>query len=50
MKHSPKRSAYVVMFISEAYVSKAWPNHERRSALSRMIEGEGRVHPSRSLR
>ena len=26
------------MFISEAYVSKAWPNHERRSALSRMIE------------
>ena len=31
-------SAYVVMFISEAYVSKAWPRHERRSALSRMIE------------
>ena len=33
-----EKSAYVVMFISEAYVSKAWPNHERRSALSRMIE------------
>ena len=32
-----EHSAYVVMFISEAYVSKAWPNHERRSALSRMI-------------
>ena len=30
-------SAYVVMFISEAYVSKAWPIHERKSALSRMI-------------
>ena len=36
-----EKSAYVVMFISEAYVSKAWPNHERRSALSRMIEEEG---------
>ena len=35
-----EKSAYVVMFISEAYVSKAWPNHERRSALSRMIEEE----------
>ncbi|MDE2717649.1 MAG: TIR domain-containing protein [Chloroflexota bacterium] len=37
--HEPfaQRSAYVVMFISAAYVSKAWPNHERRSALSRMI-------------
>ena len=33
-----EQSAYVVMFISEAYVSKAWPNHERRSALSRMIK------------
>lgn len=32
-----QRSAYVVMFVSRAYVSKAWPNHERRSALSRMI-------------
>ncbi len=33
-----RESAYVVMFISAAYVSKAWPRHERRSALSRMIE------------
>ena len=32
-----EESAYVVMFVSHAYVSKAWPNHERRSALSRMI-------------
>ena len=32
-----RQSAYVVMFISAAYVSKAWPRHERRSALSRMI-------------
>jgi len=30
-------SAYVVMFISAAYVTKAWPRHERRSALSRAL-------------
>ena len=33
-----QQSALVVMFISDAYVSKAWPRHERRSALSRMME------------
>ncbi|MCY3820764.1 MAG: TIR domain-containing protein [Gammaproteobacteria bacterium] len=33
-----QQSAYVVMFISNAYVSKAWPRHERRSAFSHMIE------------
>lgn len=38
-----RQSAYVVMFISAAYVSKAWPRHERRSALSRMIQ-EQREH------
>ena len=32
-----KQSAYVVMFISKAYVSRAWPVHERRSILSGMI-------------
>ena len=32
-----RESVYVVMFISAAYVSKAWPKHERRSAFSRMI-------------
>ena len=31
------QSDYVVMFISAAYVSKAWPNHERRSAVNHMI-------------
>ena len=30
-----EQAAYVVMFVSEAYVEKAWPRHERRSALSR---------------
>lgn len=33
-----QQSAYVVMFISKDYVNKAWPRHERRSALSRMIQ------------
>ena len=32
------QAAYVVMCVSKAYVEKAWPRHERRSALSRMIE------------
>ena len=28
------------MFISKEYVEKAWTRHERRSALSRMIEDD----------
>ncbi len=32
------RAAYVVMFISEEYVKKAWPSHERQSSLSRAIQ------------
>lgn len=32
-----QQSDFVLMFISQAYVEKAWPRHERRSALSRMI-------------
>lgn len=31
---------YVVMFISEAYVSKAWTRHERRAAISRQMKDE----------
>ena len=34
------RATYVVMFISEDYAAKAWTRHERRSALSRMLEEE----------
>lgn len=34
-------SAYVVMFISAEYVSKSWPRHERRSALSRALIEQG---------
>ena len=29
------------MFISKDYVSKAWPTHERKSALARQIELKG---------
>jgi len=32
-----KQSEYVVMFISAHYASKAWTNHERKSALARAI-------------
>ena len=34
------RATYVVMFISQDYVTKAWTRHERRSALSRMLKEE----------
>ena len=33
-----RRSAYVVIFISSEYATKAWPRHERRSAIGRMIQ------------
>ena len=32
-----QQAAYVVMFISQAYVDKAWTRHERRSAMSRAV-------------
>ncbi len=32
---------YVVMFISEAYVAKAWTRHERRAAISRQMKDDG---------
>jgi hypothetical protein len=36
------RSArFCVMFISEKYGEKLWPNHERRSALARAVEEKG---------
>ncbi len=31
-----EQSAYVVMFISDAYVSKAWPSYERKLAICHM--------------
>ena len=42
------RAKFVVMFVSEEYVSKAWPNHERKAALSRAIrEREEYILPVR---
>ena len=35
------RADYAVMFISEAYVEKAWPSHERQSILSRAVQNKG---------
>ncbi len=34
------QARYCVVFISEAYAKKAWPNHERRSAQARELEAE----------
>ena len=36
-----ERSRFVVAFISQHYVSKAWPRHEKRSALARALEEKG---------
>lgn len=39
---------YCVMFISQHYAEKIWPNHERRSALARaIIEREEYILPAR---
>lgn len=34
------RADHVVMFISQEYVEKVWPSHERRSSLSRDVQEE----------
>lgn len=36
-----RQADFVVMFVSQAYVEKPWPRHERRSALSRMVCEQG---------
>lgn len=36
-----QQANYVVMFISQEYVAKAWPRHERRVALSRAVQEPG---------
>jgi len=38
---------YCIMFISQYYLQKAWPRHERRSALARAITDEGYILPTR---
>lgn len=36
-----KQSLYCIMLISREYISKAWPTHERRSAIARNVESLG---------
>ena len=36
-----RKSGLVVIFVSKEWVDKAWPRHERRSALSRAIQEKG---------
>lgn len=43
-----KDSRYVVLFLSRAYVAKAWPTHEKRFALARQLtDGRERILPVR---
>lgn len=43
-----ERSQFVVIFASQHYAAKAWPNHERQFALSRHLSGDtGRILPVR---
>lgn len=37
-------SKFCVMFISREYVDKMWPTHERRSALARAVEQQGKEY------
>ena len=37
-----REGRYCVMFLSKDYARKAWPTHERRSALSRAVQDQGR--------
>ncbi|MGB3137451.1 MAG: TIR domain-containing protein [Nodosilinea sp.] len=42
-------SRYIVVFVSQEYVDKAWPNHERQSALSgRILRRDDSVLPVHS--
>lgn len=41
------QARYCVMFISENYVRKAWPSHEKRSALARELIDTGYILPAR---
>jgi len=42
-----KQAKYCVMFISEHYAKKAWPNFEKRSALAREVIETGYILPAR---
>lgn len=36
-----KKSKFCIMFISKEYLEKAWPSHERRSAMEKQVEVKG---------
>ena len=39
-----KKSRFCVIFVSKQYVERDWTNHERRSAVSRLIESKGQEY------
>ena len=39
-----KKSRFCVIFVSKQYVERDWTNHERRSAVSRLIESKGQAY------
>jgi hypothetical protein len=42
-----KETRYCVMFISDSYAQKAWPSHEKQSALARALGERGYILPVR---
>ena len=45
-----RKAGYVVMFISQAYVTKSWPQLEREAALRRMITEDREYCATSTLR
>ena len=39
-----KNSQFCIMIISQHYVDKMWPNHERQQAIERMIKDKGKAY------
>lgn len=39
-----KLSRYCVIFVSREYLERAWPSHERRSAVARLVDEKGRAY------
>jgi len=39
-----KASQFCIMIISQHYIDKMWPNHERQQAIERMIQEKGNIY------
>jgi hypothetical protein len=39
-----KKARYCLIFVSNEYIERDWTNHERRSAVARMIESKGKEY------